>query len=303
MATNSTIPQDAILNPYTTLAFMPLNVAEQFQTVCYINIAVFAAYAWDWLVTIPEEYQVIRKVGFKPPSIAYFGSRFATLGSSLANLIFRISPIDNCESVKYVEGILFEISSVATSLLFFFRVKAVYRHSRFVIAFFGFLFLINAGLSLLSMLGTTGIRIPYTRRCTQHIARSYMATPIILTAANDTLVFLAISYRILSSAMVPSTWRARTRSFFTGDGLYRLSKALLKGGQVYYFVTIAADIITVALIFSDSVPESLVSTYFILASAMACRIFRVTLLGIIEDPQPNTAQIASFFRSVNQSDS
>jgi hypothetical protein len=140
-------------------------------------------------MAIPEEYQVIRKVGFKPPSIAYFGSRsvlsihsaahciiiairFATLGSSLATVIFRselshthnvdrltamiVAPIDNCESVKYVEGILFEISSVATSLLFFFRVKAVYRHSRFVIAFFGFLLLIIAGLSLLTMLGTTG---------------------------------------------------------------------------------------------------------------------------------------------------
>jgi hypothetical protein len=68
-------------------------------------------------------------------------------------------------------------------------------------------------------------------------------------------------------------------------------------------VTIAADIISVALIFSGSIPEALVSTYFTLASAMACRIFRATLLGIIEDPQPNTAQIESFYRSANQSDS
>jgi hypothetical protein len=62
----------------------------------------------------------------------------------------------------------------------------------------------------------------------------------------------------------------------------------------------AADIITVALIFSGSISEALVSAYFVLASAMACRIFRATLLGIIEDPQPNTAQIASFYRSANQ---
>jgi hypothetical protein len=55
--------------------------------------------------------------------------------------------------------------------------------------------------------------------------------------------------------------------------------------------------------FSGSIPEALVSTYFVLASAMACRIFRATLLGIIENPQPNTAQIASFYCSANQSDS
>jgi hypothetical protein len=42
MATNSTIPQDAILNPYTLLAFMPPDVANQFQAICCLNIAVLA---------------------------------------------------------------------------------------------------------------------------------------------------------------------------------------------------------------------------------------------------------------------
>ena len=42
MATNSTIPQDAIRNPYTTLAFMPPDVADQFQVKCYLNIVVLA---------------------------------------------------------------------------------------------------------------------------------------------------------------------------------------------------------------------------------------------------------------------
>jgi hypothetical protein len=36
---------------------------------------------------------------------------------------------------------------------------------------------------------------------------------------------------------------------------------------------------------------------------MSCHIFRATLLGIIEDSQPNTAQITSFYHSANQSDS
>ena len=33
------------------------------------------AYAWDWLMSIPEEYAAVRKVGFKAPNIAYFLSR------------------------------------------------------------------------------------------------------------------------------------------------------------------------------------------------------------------------------------
>jgi hypothetical protein len=63
---------------------------------------------------------------------------------------------------------------------------------------------------------------------------TYTTVPIVLTAVNDTLVFLAISYRMVSSAMVSCTWSARARSFFTGEGLHQLSKALLQSGQVYY---------------------------------------------------------------------
>jgi hypothetical protein len=58
--------------------------------------------------------------------------------------------------------------------------------------------------------------------------------PIILTAVNDTLIFIAISYRMVSLSMVSGTWSARAKSFFTGDGLHHLSKAMLQSGQAYY---------------------------------------------------------------------
>jgi hypothetical protein len=39
---------------------------------------------------------------------------------------------------------------------------------------------------------------------------------------------------MVSLSMVSGTWSARAKSFFTGDGLHHLSKALLQSGQVYY---------------------------------------------------------------------
>jgi hypothetical protein len=56
----------------------------------------------------------------------------------------------------------------------------------------------------------------------------------VLNAINDTLVFLAISYHIISYTTIGDSWSARAKSFFTADGLPRLSKALLQGGQLYY---------------------------------------------------------------------
>jgi hypothetical protein len=67
--------------------------------------------------------------------------------------------------------------------------------------------------------------------------------------------------------------------------------------------TIGVAIVSTALILSPGIPGPLHpilgSAYFALASAMACRVFRAVLLGIIKEPQLNTTQIVSFFRGVN----
>lgn len=64
--------------------------------------------------------------------------------------------------------------------------------------------------------------------------QSFGFAPIFLNTVNDTLVFLAISYRILKHTTRGDSWRARAKSFLAGDGLPKLSKALLQGGQLYY---------------------------------------------------------------------
>jgi len=125
------------------------------------------------------------------------------------------APIDNCDALKYVEGIFAEIAIPSTSLLFLFRVKAIYNHLNIITTFFGIMWLSIAGLSILIMLGITRgkhfgwffyddvhnysvDRIPYTRHCTEGLAHQYTMVPIIVTAAYDTLIFLAVSYRLVT---------------------------------------------------------------------------------------------------------
>lgn len=79
------------------------------------------------------------------------------------------------------------------------------------------------------------VHIPYTRHCVFNTKNTaYFAIPSIMTCTNDTLVFLAISYRLTSDAATEGSWRVRVRSFITGDGLYSLSRSILKSGQLYY---------------------------------------------------------------------
>lgn len=164
-----------------------------------------------------------------------------------------VVPIDNCESLKYGQGMFFEIGGPATSLLFLVRVKAVYNHSRIVTVVFSFLWLCITGACTILVIGINGSKylvvccaiissedysaehIPYTRLCTESSSKAVYATiPLMLTAVFDTLVFLAISYRMVAISMEGSTWSARAKSFFTGNGLYHLSKSLLQSGQAYY---------------------------------------------------------------------
>lgn len=42
MANNTTIPPDAMLNPYTPLVFLPPDVADQFQVMAYVYVATLA---------------------------------------------------------------------------------------------------------------------------------------------------------------------------------------------------------------------------------------------------------------------
>ena len=76
--------------------------------------------------------------------------------------------------------------------------------------------------------------IPYTKRCHEVTVKDYGSIPTIITAVYDTLVFLAISWRIISYTVEGDTWQARSRFFFMGKGLHSVSKALLRGGQLYY---------------------------------------------------------------------
>jgi hypothetical protein len=84
-------------------------------------------------------------------------------------------------------------------------------------------------------------------------------------------------------------------------GRYLCNDADLTWSNPHISVTIGVAIISTALIFSPSIPAEFRSmagtTYFALASVMACHVFRAVLLGTIKDPQGNTAEIVSFYRS------
>jgi hypothetical protein len=145
------------------------------------------------------------------------------------------------------------ISSAAA--LFFLRVRAVYYNSKIITIFFGVLWLSLFGLCFLLPLNASAGQIGTTQMCIITRITPYVSIPILMHAAFDTLVFFAISFRIMSFSIVGDTFSARMMSF-RGDGLSSLPRSLLFGGQAYYVFVIGSP--HLHLLISSCVAQPLV---------------------------------------------
>jgi hypothetical protein len=57
---------------------------------------------------------------------------------------------------------------------------------------------------------------------------------VIMSLINDTVVFLAISYRIMGYAVLADSAKDLIHAFFGGGHLSRLSRELIQSGQQFY---------------------------------------------------------------------
>jgi hypothetical protein len=130
---------------------------------------------------------------------------------------------------------------VFTSLLFFFRTRAVFKYYPWVIAFFagmwvvvlvGFVpFLVDVLKPIGSVSFPTSIPI-----CFNAGINPYIAAATIIPLINDTLVFLAITWRLSRNAYDPLSLQGGFRFLIFGDYLPVFSKVLLRDGQAYYLL-------------------------------------------------------------------
>jgi len=201
--------------------------------------------------------------------------------------VYEVAPVAHCQLLLNFIAVFFVIAMPATSLLFFYRVRAVWSNSKVVSYFFGFMWFVIFGLCVPIPWAVKGGHIGPTQRCINTVVHWFTSPPIVANAIYDTLIFLAISFRIVSYTIVGETWQARLKCFVSGDGLPRLSKGLLQGGQLYYFATIGLSITTTVMVLSSSVPPVFHALFSVpniaLESAMACRVFRDVKLGLIKD--------------------
>ena len=136
---------------------------------------------------------------------------------------------------------------IFTSLLFFFRTRAVFNTYPWVVAFFAGLWLAVLGGCLAFIVDVyEPVTVnPASNRdpiCINSGINPFIAATTIIPLVNDTLIFLAISWRLSCNSYDPYTLESGIRLLIFGDYLPVFSKALLQDGQAYYLLALSWSI-------------------------------------------------------------
>ncbi|KIJ26206.1 hypothetical protein M422DRAFT_132654, partial [Sphaerobolus stellatus SS14] len=285
-------------NPETPLAWLDPTLASQFEVTRYLLVATCGMFAWDLLTNLRNDYKLLTRYRVGLPTVIYFISRIFTFAFIICGTIISVGAVGNCQHLLIAIGCCFAIAVTSNSLLFFFRLRAVFNADPYTIAFFSFMVLATFGGGITVPFGISGTHIGTTNRCLQNGVRAFSSAGIVISTVNDTLVFIAITWRLLQTTTYEDTLRARVKSFFKREGLPAFARALLESGQEYYLrvhhtdftltsfiyllfsrITVGGNILTMAMIFA---PASLPAIYhamftvpnIAIANSMACRVYR-----------------------------
>ncbi|KZP25250.1 hypothetical protein FIBSPDRAFT_821220 [Athelia psychrophila] len=223
-----------LLNPYTPMAYLPPEQADLHQLGAYIYIASLAILAWDWLMSMPDEYRILSTGRISKSKIAYISARLSTLGFCLVMVMFQAAPIGNCQTMVHMVDIFFILSTITNNLLLLIRVRAVYGKSRSITAFFGFWYLAVLGTASASPWAMDAAHLGPTKLCVYIRVQPWVSSATVCNAINGTLVFLAISYRVSSRTISETGTHSTARRFLRSDGAPRVVKDLLHQGQLCY---------------------------------------------------------------------
>ena len=129
---------------------------------------------------------------------------------------------------------LFCLAVPSTSLLFFFRARAVFRMNQFAVAFFGALWLGVLGGCLAVIPGLYGVNIGPTLYCLVKMSSMSPVAGAITPLINDSIIFFAISWRLGYNTWARRTVKNGIRAMVFGEYLPAFSRSMLQDGQIYF---------------------------------------------------------------------
>ncbi|KZP20920.1 hypothetical protein FIBSPDRAFT_931945 [Athelia psychrophila] len=271
----------------------PLLAQEAVTITAYCYVAVFTTLVWTWALCVPEEVEIVQRKGLSMTIVTYYLSRLAALGGCVCSTVTGLDIPFHAAEIQNSTLPFFWITQSSTGLLFFFRIRAVYTHSKSVrYGFFVMWMLATAAPSLMLLYPNVRCSMPH-KHCYIWGPATLPGNVTVLT--NDALVFVGVSLHAYRSMTLDTSYLSHARRFkllIQGHGLYKVSRMLLKSGQLYYGVIIGVQICaTITVFLGPYYSKVIYVAYTSLASTLACKVFRMVMLcDTTEDPL-NTLEI------------
>ncbi|KAF8154764.1 hypothetical protein B0H34DRAFT_799509 [Crassisporium funariophilum] len=277
----STIPLSNISTP---LVFLPPEMAQQLNIATYIHFGSLSVLIWDIVNNLVNDNKLLfRFPPFTLPNVAYFVSRISALTYGLVKAFLMTLPFDDCNQIENALLATLIVFIASTTLLFYVRVCAVYNMHKYIVGFFGLLWVATVcTASVTDIHKFSAVHIGPTKYCMEILAGSPSAS-VFMILTNDTLIFIAVTYKVymmfLDSDATPNE---RVHTLFLGRSLPALAKAIMQDAQFYYLVAlIASTVITISLyVFHFQARFMFIISHLVLVNIIACRVFRNLKLGI-----------------------
>ncbi|KAJ7626985.1 aspartic peptidase domain-containing protein [Roridomyces roridus] len=272
---------------------LPPQIVSEIQLSGWVFVASSAVFVWHILNHLADDYAILLKHKLRLPALAYVSTRIASLVYVIGFTIFTSvsSPFRLCILILNnvnAPNTFYPVACFSISLLFFFRVRAIYGGHRVATAVFGFLCAFVLGANITVPIGSRASPHPIGKLCLitekapQASAAGYMVAAAILPI-NDTAVFLAISFRLLANSRTKHTRKESVKALFEILSARILS---LYGLRVLKTtldrVTVVSNLVTLCMVYIPSISpiyHGMLSVPNIaLSSIMACRVYRNTTL-------------------------
>jgi len=266
---------------------------RQLEMAVLFLIAGFAGgWIWDFLLSIQEDYRIITRFTRSPATIVYLLSRIITLVFIVLSVVYYVSSAGLSLSTEVtlldVTTWFYAFTGPLNCLLFFFRVRAIFRDSPWTIVSFAVLWAFTFAAFLVAPI----ICVVSGTTC-NGINGLNVAPGVFMITIYDTVLYIAVAVR-LTKLTSPKGFKAYAKTFFAGHGMGPISQSLFISGQ-WYYLTVAginwfSSIVIILLICGVQERDLAIMVVaacslpnIVLQNALACRVHRHLKLGIMPD--------------------
>ena len=142
----------------------------------------------------------------------------------------------DCQVVTSSSAWLATFAIPLDGLLFLFRIQAVFHDTKFVVLFFTLLWATVLGSSVAGHFGLKAAHPGAVESCPNVSIEEFVSLALIASWVYDTLVFIAISTKLMSFSFPTNkpTWKERLKCFWKGPESGPIARTVLQTGQLYY---------------------------------------------------------------------